>query len=101
MIWAVVLVAITGFGVLVYWNKCLHEKHMKEIQLWHDAHAAQLETQAALLEKAQRPWGTEDKEAVETSGQDLLELLDQEWLNSEESEVVFDDDLVAIGGTTE
>ena len=53
MIWAVVLVAVAGFGVLVYWNKKLHEKHMQEIQLWHDAHEKQLETQAVLLEKAQ------------------------------------------------
>lgn len=102
MIWAVVLVALAGFGVLVYWNKKLHEKHMREIELWHDAHQKQLETQAVLLEKAQRPWGAEDKEAVETTGQDLLELLDQEWLQSDESEVAFDDDLlIPIGGTEE
>lgn len=96
------LVVVGAFGLIAYWKERESRNLQEQLDSYREAFKAQLEQEKYLIERLQQPWGAaETTEEAEKRGLgiDLLEQLDSEWLESDNSQVPFDEDLVELGGT--
>jgi len=95
--WISAVVVLGALGVLAWWRYEDRELTKTQLELWSKAYQRQLEHESTLLDRIQRPWGAEEAPERRTNAVDLVEQLDQEWLDSPLSEVELDADLAAIG----
>lgn len=95
--WVSAVVVIAALGVLAWWRYEDRELMKAQLQLWSQAYERQLQHESTLLDRIQRPWGEQEAPERKTNAVDLLEQIDQEWLDSPLSEVELDADLAAIG----